>query len=416
MPRRLSLLILTLVAALLAACGAQTPAAAPTLAAFPTQDSGYPPMQCTSISAAPLDVDYLSVMPFGAIREEDWTRGRADAPVTLLVYSDFQCQPCRELANTLSRLLERYPDELRVVFRHYPLIGTPEFPLNDKTALAVIAAEAAGRQNRFWDMHGALFAFQPEWIALSVEEFENWLLEQAELLELDMDAFRSDLQSQELRQFAQTAWETGQDQQMGTPPFVVMNDGPHSGPIDFDSLDIIIQLDLLAKRQFTECPEMQLQPGASYTATLVTEKGNIVVELFPQAAPWAVNSFVFLAENDWFDGVTFHRVLPGFVAQAGDPSGTGYGGPGYAFAIEPHPNLLFDRAGLLAMANAGPTSNGSQFFITYGTAEHLNGGFTIFGQVIQGMAVVESLSPRDPSQAAGLPPGDRILDVIIEVH
>lgn len=161
---------------------------------------------------------------------------------------------------------------------------------------------------------------------------------------------------------------------------------------------------------------MQLQPGASYTATLHTEKGDIVIELFPQVAPFAVNSFVFLAEHDWFDNVTFHRVLPGFVAQGGDPTGTGYGGPGYAFAIEPSTSLLFDRPGLLAMANAGPTSNGSQFFITLGEAEHLNGQFSIFGEVIQGMDVVESLTPRDPSQAIDLPPGDLILDVTIEVH
>ena len=141
-----------------------------------------------------------------------------------------------------------------------------------------------------------------------------------------------------------------------------------------------------------------------------------MVQLFPEVAPMAVNSFVFLAEHDWFDNVTFHRVIPGFMAQGGDPSGTGYGGPGYTFEIEPSSTLLFDRAGLLAMANSGPTSNGSQFFITYGPAEHLNGGYTIFGEVISGMDVVESLAARDPAQGGNLPPGDLILDVSIEVQ
>jgi cyclophilin family peptidyl-prolyl cis-trans isomerase len=139
-----------------------------------------------------------------------------------------------------------------------------------------------------------------------------------------------------------------------------------------------------------------------------------VIELYAEEAPVAVNSFIFLAENDWFDGITFHRVLPGFVAQSGDPTGTGFGGPGYAFGNEISPDLKFDRAGLLGMANAGPDSNGSQFFITFGPVERLDGGYTIFGQVIEGMQVVESLTPRNPEESADLPPGDQILDVTIE--
>lgn len=373
-------------------------------------------MQCTSVSAPSDDVDYLATSPFGAVTDSDWVRGPQDAPVTLVVYSDFQCQPCRELAETLAELQEKYPDELRVVFRHYPLIGTPKLPVNDKAAQAAVAAEAAGRQGKFWEMHDLLFAAQDEWLGLTPDEFDAWLQEQAGEAELDAAQFRADLHSQELADRAQAAWEFGQELQLGTTPFVIFNHGPHSGPIDLNSLDIIIQLSLLARREFHECPAMQLEPGLAYTATLTTEKGEIVIELLPQVAPMAVNSFVFLAEHDWFDNVTFHRVLPGFVAQAGDPSGTGYGGPGYAFGIEPSTEWPFDRAGLVAMANAGPTSNGSQFFITYGAAEHLNGSFTVFGEVIQGMDVVESLTPRDPAQTVGLPPGDLILDVTIEAH
>ncbi len=146
---------------------------------------------------------------------------------------------------------------------------------------------------------------------------------------------------------------------------------------------------------------------------LHTEKGDISLELFADKAPMAVNSFVFLAKNDWFDGVTFHRVLPDFVAQAGDPTGTGYGGPGYAFDNEIDPNLTFDNPGVLAMANAGASSNGSQFFITYAPAPQLNGGYTIFGRLISGMEVLQQLTPRDPSQSMNLPPGDKILDVEI---
>jgi cyclophilin family peptidyl-prolyl cis-trans isomerase len=288
--------------------------------------------------------------------------------------------------------------------------------LHEKAALAMQAAEAAGMQGKFWEMHDALFAAQSDWTGISIDEFETWLQDEAAALELDVVQFETDLHSEPQAAAAQAAWDQGQTLELGGTPFVLINGLPYSGPLDAASLDTIFQLEFLRGKQFDECPAMALEPGASYTATLRTEKGDIVIELFPEVAPIAVNSFVFLAEHDWFDDVTFHRVLPGYVAQAGDPTGTGYGGPGYSFAIETDPELTFDRAGLLAMANSGPTANGSQFFITLAPAEHLNGGYTIFGEVIQGMDVVESLTPRDPSQAADLPAGDLILDVIIEAH
>jgi cyclophilin family peptidyl-prolyl cis-trans isomerase len=159
---------------------------------------------------------------------------------------------------------------------------------------------------------------------------------------------------------------------------------------------------------------MLIDPLKQYIATIHTEKGDILVELFPDIAPLAVNSFIFLAENGWFDGISFHRVLPGFVAQAGDPTGTGIGGPGYAFRNETSPDLVFDQEGLLAMANSGPDTNGSQFFITYSSSEHLDGLYTIFGRVIEGMEVAKSLTPRNPSQGSDLPPGDEILTITIE--
>jgi cyclophilin family peptidyl-prolyl cis-trans isomerase len=194
----------------------------------------------------------------------------------------------------------------------------------------------------------------------------------------------------------------------------VINGSPYNGPIDEFSIRAIIKLQELQEIQFAECPPMIIDPLKQYIATIQTEKGEIIVELYPDVAPLAVNSFIFLAENNWFNGVTFHRVLPGFIAQAGDPTETGLGGPGYAFKNEITPDLVFDRGGQLAMANAGPDSNGSQFFITYGPAEHLNGGYTIFGTVIQGMDVVESLTPRNPSDGIDLPPGDKIITISIE--
>lgn len=405
-----------LLAFFLTACsGARATQVAPTESPA-LESAAYPTAVCTSVSSAQERDDYIASLPYAPVSAADWQRGSAGAQVTVIEYSDFQCPFCAQLAATLAELEARYPEDLRVVFRHFPLIGTTDQPLHEKAALAMQAAEAAGAQGKFWEMHDALFSAQTEWTDLTSEEFEIWLQDMAASLDLDTAQFDSDLHSEEFSAAAQAAWDQGQELELGGTPFVLINGLPYTGPLDAVSLDSIFQLEFLRQRQFTECPAMALEPGASYTASLETEKGDIVIELFPEVAPMAVNSFIFLAEHDWFDNVTFHRVLPGFVAQAGDPTGTGYGGPGYSFAIETDPDLTFDRAGLLAMANSGPTSNGSQFFITLGPAEHLNGGFTIFGEVIQGMDVVESLTARDPSQAADLPPGDLILDVIIEAH
>ena len=401
---------------LLAACSPLAPVVSTSVLQPTLQGAALPASSCTAVSSSAELADYVASLPFAEVSDADWQRGPGDAQVTLVEYADFQCPYCAQLSGVLAELEARYPDDLRLVYRHFPLIGTPEQPVHDKAALSMQAAEAAGRQGKFWEMHDELFAHQAEWSGLSLDEFEAWLQQTAQTLKLDPTQFNADLHSEELAAQAQAAWEQGQTLQIGGTPFVLINGLPYTGPLDAISLDTIFQLEFLRERQFEECPAMTLQPGASYTATLHTEKGDIVTELFPDIAPMAVNSFIFLAEHDWFDNVTFHRVLPGFIAQAGDPTGSGYGGPGYAFAIETDSSLTFDRAGLLAMANSGPTSNGSQFFISLGPAEHLNGQYTIFGEVIGGLDVAESLTPRDPSQSADLPPGDLLLDVTIEVH
>jgi cyclophilin family peptidyl-prolyl cis-trans isomerase len=158
-------------------------------------------------------------------------------------------------------------------------------------------------------------------------------------------------------------------------------------------------------------PHMFIDPDTIYVATLETEKGEIVIELDAKRAPQTVNNFVFLAREGFYDGVTFHRVIPDFMAQTGDPTGLGTGGPGYTIQDEITPDMTFDRAGLVAMANAGPNTAGSQFFITYAPAPWLDGNFTIFGEVIEGMDVLKQLTPRDPQTATG--PGDKILRVTI---
>ncbi len=165
--------------------------------------------------------------------------------------------------------------------------------------------------------------------------------------------------------------------------------------------------------RWSELPPMEIDPTKEYEALIRTARGVIRVKLLAQEAPRTVNNFVFLARQGFYDGVTFHRVIPGFVAQAGDPTGTGTGGPGYEFEDEFSPALRHDGPGVVSMANAGPNTNGSQFFITYVALPHLDGQHTVFGRVIEGMNVLRRLTPRDPSQNPFAPPGDRIATIEI---
>ena len=149
-------------------------------------------------------------------------------------------------------------------------------------------------------------------------------------------------------------------------------------------------------KQWKNPPEMVIDQKKKYTATLSTDKGDIEMELFADKTPHTVNNFVFLAREGFYDGTIFHRVITDFMAQGGDPTGTGTGGPGYRFADEFHPSLKHSEPGIFSMANAGPGTNGSQFFITHVPTPWLDGKHSIFGQVISGMDVLLSIPPRDP--------------------
>jgi peptidylprolyl isomerase len=168
-------------------------------------------------------------------------------------------------------------------------------------------------------------------------------------------------------------------------------------------------------KTWASAPPMTIDKTKQYFATFTMAKGGqFVIQLYPDKAPIAVNSFVFLAQQGYFDGVTFHRVIEGFMAQGGDPTGTGGGGPGYKFGLENN-DLTFDKAGVLAMANTGqPNSNGSQFFITFVPYPSLNGNYTIFGKVVSGMDVVNGLTRRDPQTNPSFT-GDAIKTVTIAV-
>lgn len=151
----------------------------------------------------------------------------------------------------------------------------------------------------------------------------------------------------------------------------------------------------MSQKQWSAPPSMQIDPAKSYNATLETSKGPIVIRMSPQHAPVTVNNFVFLAKEGFYDGITFHRVISNFMIQCGDPTCTGRGGPGYRFEDETKGNPLTHDTGVLSMANAGPNTNGSQFFITHSPQPHLNGKHTVFGKVTSGQDVVNAIRQGD---------------------
>ena len=196
---------------------------------------------------------------------------------------------------------------------------------------------------------------------------------------------------------AMTACELPQEEATTTPiPDVIptprIADTPTPAIIGTPTPETMVTSDGKSFRQYSQPPGMEIDPAGSYTADIQTNQGTISVELYAEDAPVTVNNFVFLARQGFYDGVIFHRVIPNFMIQGGDPTGTGTAGPGYRFQDEIVPSLAFDSAGILAMANAGPNTNGSQFFITVAPTLHLTGLHTIFGRVTSGQEVADAIS------------------------
>jgi cyclophilin family peptidyl-prolyl cis-trans isomerase/protein-disulfide isomerase len=355
--------------------------------------------------------------------EGDPAIGPTDATITITEYSDFACSYCRRFYNeTLPTLLDEYEGQVRFVYRDFPILG-------DSSGLAAIAAECADEQDRFWEYHNYLFANSGSFD-------QTKLMAIAFQLELDMDAFEAcmaaDTVHGEIEDDFNVAVELGAT---GTPSFTINAEFiVGAQPIEEFQRVIEEQLEYAVNPpppteepigpaaeivsieempQWDASPEMAIDTDKNYRATLVTSRGDIVVELFADQAPITVNNFVFLAREGYYDLTTFHRVIDGFMAQAGDPSGTGRGGPGYTFEDETDNGLTFDEAGLLAMANAGADTNGSQFFITFAPTTWLDGAHTIFGRVIEGTDVLDALTRRDPTESPSYL-GDTLITVEIE--
>ena len=333
--------------------------------------------------------------------EGDHVLSVEDPAITLILYSDYACDMCNSLYQITQAILLNYPGDIEFIYRYFPLPdmeNEEELTAADpKSLIAIQASEASSNQGYFWEMYSLLNDNYDTWAEYDEQTFIDWILSQvANIEELDVSKFEDDMFSEEIIAIANNSMENAIKDGVTYIPFLGIDDSAIPGDYyEYTSLNEnlgqVIALTRLEDIQYDECPEMTIDTDKDYYAKVTTDIGEFTIHLFDDVAPFTVNSFIFLAENDWYDDVYFHRIEPGFVAQVGDPTGTGMGNPGYLYSLEVSDDLTFDRAGLVAMANSGPNSNGSQFFITYDATPHLDGSYTIFGEVVEGMDVVEAL-------------------------
>jgi cyclophilin family peptidyl-prolyl cis-trans isomerase/protein-disulfide isomerase len=400
----------------------QSSAAAPTPVPAPTLPVTTGPATCKLVDSL------LPILPADAVPsippvddKKDWIKGPADAPVTIIEYSDFQCPYCEQMTASMDGFLKQQGNNVRFVYRHFPLSQ------HEKAPLAAQATEAAGLQGKFWEMHDFLFlkANWDVWTPMTVDAFQTYLKEKAAtaIQGLDVAKFSSDLTSAALVtkiKDAQTSVDAlGQDPKngiQGTPTFYILTKGQiYNAPPSVVLFGNIINLAKQDDHRVKACPPMTVDPNKQYTATLKTAKGDIVIKLYPDKAQAAVNSFVYLTNQHYYDGVSFHRVVPNFIAQTGDPSNSGMGGPGYTLGTEISSDLLFNKEGMVGMIRAtDPDTNNSQFFIALAPLPNLDHRYTIFGEVTSGLDVVKNLTPRDVNTDANPAPGDIITSVTIE--
>jgi cyclophilin family peptidyl-prolyl cis-trans isomerase/predicted DsbA family dithiol-disulfide isomerase len=337
------------------------------------------------------------------------TSGSKDAPVTIITFSDYQCTECAILAASLKQIRIIHSKDVRLIYLHAPQAN------HDKDDKAIQAVEAADLQGKFWEMHDLLFAQQREWYSLPPADFEAWAVRQAVSLGMDKDRFRSDYEGSLVADRLKQAVQFASSGISFAPPVLFVNStSPYTGLVDLASLDAIVRMDALTSRQYSNCPTRNVNPLKQYIATFQLEKGDVVFQLFPEESPLAVSNFISLAKSGWYDNISFYRVIPGQIVMSGDPSGTGYGNPGYLFDTEISASLNFDQPGMLAMDNNGPDTNGSRFFINLAPQDQINGQYTIIGKVISGMNVLSTLNARNPQPGIYLPPGDVMIRITIE--
>jgi len=359
------------------------------------------PCKPFSLMAQKLTTPFSGLPP---VTEDDWVFGPDNAAVTFLEYSELQCPYCSQLEPLLIAVQELYPDDVRLVFRHRPFPET----FHDKSILAAQAMEAAGKQGKFNEFKNYMFdrktkyAEIPEhaklpddafWGSVAKDDFDAWLEEHIIELGLEPTQFFKDMYSTKIIEKVQSAADSANSLGInGTPTLFINGYKWSENERSVEILSIYVQLIKNQENEYDNCAPTVTQPGKNYSATISTTKGDIVVDLFANIAPYTVNSFVFLAQEGWYDGLPF--IITNEFALSGDPSDTGYGGPGYAYLDELSDDQSFDNAGKLATFNLGPGINGSSFFINKTNLDNQQGR-TIFGEVTEGMDVVKALELRE---------------------
>lgn len=351
------------------------------------------------------------------ITPTDHVRGPEEALITMLVYSSFDCADCVTLSLSMNDLVKAHEDT-RYVFRHFATEGKAL-----QAAMATETAAALGGEEAFWALHDLLLTERGNWVGSSEEAFTAWLEAAAGQIGLDQAAFSAALTARTYENRVQEQVSTARGAGISQAPVMAINDFAISAPpVKLASLNLLREA-FLPARLYHQAPPMVIDPAKNYRAWLETSKGMIVVDLFADIAPQTVNNFAYLSCSGYYDNVIWHRVIEGFVAQTGDPSGTGLGGPGYTIPDENITDaylargMSFNRAGLLAMAKSNaPNSARSQFFFTMGPATHLDSGFTIFGEIMEGLDVLDELLRYEARgvtpPAEGIVP-DRLISVVV---
>jgi len=372
---------------ILAACsGRATPTSnVPTVAPSPTPVPTAAPV--ATCQAVPPFFDSLHPVNVPPITGADWARGPADAPITLVEYSDFQCPACAGTEPLVQLLLEAYGDRIRLIYRHFPLTS-----IHDKAQIAAEAAEAAGAQGKFWEMHTLLFERQQEWAYLPADQAPQALANFARELGLDVDRFTRDLEEHTFQPKVMKQYQDAVAMGLtGTPSFIlngrlVSNQGFLPTLID----------EILARSTRYDPPTMQVDPARRYTATVRTPGGDIGIDLYPDRAPVAVNTFVFLARQGWYDHNSIFRLDASLVLQSGDPTGFAFRNPGFQCSAEVG-GLSFEEPGVVGLFGPSPNSSNGKFFITLAPLPDLNGRYTAVGKVVRGLDILQ----RIPEQASG---------------
>ena len=332
-------------------------------------------IECTFAETSLENEDVKAIL--GEVTEDDWSVGPEDALLTLVEYADFQCPYCSHAGLAAIEFQAAHPDEVRYVYRHFPL------SFHEKAPMSAYAADAAGKQGLFFEAEHWLYETQNTWSPMeTLEEFEAWLHEniQTALPELDYEQWTADFESEAIRSVVDGSFDAVAATGLinGTPTFFA---NFYQVNMDPEELEQYIKLFSMQKNYRTACPVLAVEEGKEYRAVLHTTAGDVVIDLLASEAPNLVSNFMELAKDGFYDNNEIHHVVPGFVAQTGDPSATGVGMAGYYLADEDLNNGGFDKAGAVAMANTGENKNASQFFITQDLAEYFRQGYIATGDI-----------------------------------